>query len=83
MECTDWSALSPDCALMALPDNGMNPKSLEHSAGRVCEQSVTPGFWQLHNSNLSGLIRSRSLNTLQPLQVCSSEACSSSRVRVD
>ena len=55
----------------------------EHSAGRVCEQSVPPGFWQHHNSNVSGLTRSRSLNTLQPLQACSSETCSSSRVRAE
>ena len=75
--------MCPEWALMALPDNGMNPESLAHSAGRVCEQSVPPGFWQHHNSNLSGLSRSRSLNALQPLQACSSEACSSGRVRAE
>ena len=38
----------------------------EHSAGRVCEQSVPPGFWQHHHSNVSGLTRSRNLYIAAP-----------------
>ena len=62
---------------MALPDNGVNPKLLEHSEGRVCEQSVPPGFWQHHNAKLAGLARSQSLSALEDIQVCNSKACSS------
>ena len=65
---------------MALPDNGMNPESLDHSAGRVCQQSVPPGFWQHRNANLAGLDRSQSsqsLSALDYLLVCNTKACSS------
>ena len=65
---------------MALPDNGMNPESLDHSAGRVCQQSVPPGFWQHHNANLAGLARSQSspsLSALGSVLVCDTKASSS------
>ena len=65
---------------MALPDNSMNPESLDHSAGSVCQQSVPPGFWQHHNANVAGLARSQSsqsLSALDYLLVCNTKACSS------
>ena len=38
---------------MALPSDGLEPKLLAHSAGKVIIQPPSPAFYQQFNANLS------------------------------
>jgi hypothetical protein len=45
--------MCPEWALISLPNGGKEKALLEHSAGRVIEQSPDPAMWQHHNANLA------------------------------
>ena len=46
--------LTPEWALIELPDPGLNPETLNHSADGVVQPASSPAFCQGHYANLDG-----------------------------